>query len=650
MDVEPPFTFFFLSPFSCILQEDVSLAKEEWELSRLKALKEEEERRAELEEDEMLFTYSREDAQNQVKSPRKHHLNNKQRPRRPLKQAEPMPMGLMDKYERQVWHTEQERGGLMGRRRGMRRGSRGVHRVCRGLRREAASGVDVRTSEKSRGVVVVVDSGGEEFTEPVKHSSSTTDATSLPEQGITGVKRGSGRGRGRGRGSPRKGRGGVQRLGTGANVGAVKNSVGSVSPGKLNPAIQSPWSNPNLVIRTRKASVAGPDSVRESECENGEIDVVNIPAVSSRNVTPLLSKLTSKLPTVTQDRGHAACSVTTKVVSGAGSTPVVSYVKNIQGPSVSLSGLRNIQLNAGNVSAKLNSVPFNSLRTVVNNNTQGTVRAASHQQTTAKTVRNTVPILEKMAMQLGSAVKPSPVMPARSLVSSLPPPKPQLVQSRASFAQVVQKAPVAGRPSVSNVSIPTPSVRPSATLVQPSTPRTSQPATHAIQIGNQIIRLQNLSSSPNQIIQLRSNTGQQHFIQIRQVLPTGGGQPQTVLVNRPTQQAGVVMGRPVVNSTGVARPVVNTTSVPRPIINSAGIARPVANSGGLSRPLVNSVVVPRAVNSTVLSRQVLLTQPKAVVQQPNVVRLQQAGPGSHDLTQNRLKLAVTSSSDIICIE
>ena len=41
--------------------------KKDWELGRLKALKEEEERRAELEEDEMLYIYSRDDAYNQVK-------------------------------------------------------------------------------------------------------------------------------------------------------------------------------------------------------------------------------------------------------------------------------------------------------------------------------------------------------------------------------------------------------------------------------------------------------------------------------------------------------------------------------------------------------------------------------------------------------
>lgn len=41
--------------------------KKDWELNRLKALKEEEEKRAELEEDEMLYTYSRDDAYQQVK-------------------------------------------------------------------------------------------------------------------------------------------------------------------------------------------------------------------------------------------------------------------------------------------------------------------------------------------------------------------------------------------------------------------------------------------------------------------------------------------------------------------------------------------------------------------------------------------------------
>ncbi|VDI33322.1 Hypothetical predicted protein [Mytilus galloprovincialis] len=50
-----------------IAEEDIQNAKKDWELGRLKALKEEEERRLEVEEDEMLFTYTREDAFNQVK-------------------------------------------------------------------------------------------------------------------------------------------------------------------------------------------------------------------------------------------------------------------------------------------------------------------------------------------------------------------------------------------------------------------------------------------------------------------------------------------------------------------------------------------------------------------------------------------------------
>ncbi|XP_048751446.2 helicase domino-like isoform X4 [Ostrea edulis] len=47
-------------------EEDIENVKKDWELGRLKALKEEEERRAELEEDEMLYIYSRDDAYNQV--------------------------------------------------------------------------------------------------------------------------------------------------------------------------------------------------------------------------------------------------------------------------------------------------------------------------------------------------------------------------------------------------------------------------------------------------------------------------------------------------------------------------------------------------------------------------------------------------------
>ncbi|XP_052268550.1 helicase domino-like isoform X1 [Dreissena polymorpha] len=49
-----------------IAEDDIEAIKKDWELNRLKALKEEEEKRAEMEEDEMLYTYSRDDAYQQV--------------------------------------------------------------------------------------------------------------------------------------------------------------------------------------------------------------------------------------------------------------------------------------------------------------------------------------------------------------------------------------------------------------------------------------------------------------------------------------------------------------------------------------------------------------------------------------------------------
>jgi len=51
---------------------DIEQAKKDWELNRLKSQREEEERKAELEEDDMLYTYSKEDGMNQVRrSPKK---------------------------------------------------------------------------------------------------------------------------------------------------------------------------------------------------------------------------------------------------------------------------------------------------------------------------------------------------------------------------------------------------------------------------------------------------------------------------------------------------------------------------------------------------------------------------------------------------
>lgn len=48
------------------LQEEIEAQKKDWELGRLQALREEEERRAQLEDNDVPFTYTREDASNQV--------------------------------------------------------------------------------------------------------------------------------------------------------------------------------------------------------------------------------------------------------------------------------------------------------------------------------------------------------------------------------------------------------------------------------------------------------------------------------------------------------------------------------------------------------------------------------------------------------
>ena len=62
-------------------QEDIENSKKGWELARLKALKEEEERKAELEDDEMLYIYSKDDSQ--VKKKGRKPLKNKPKPQSP---------------------------------------------------------------------------------------------------------------------------------------------------------------------------------------------------------------------------------------------------------------------------------------------------------------------------------------------------------------------------------------------------------------------------------------------------------------------------------------------------------------------------------------------------------------------------------------
>jgi len=56
----------------CVIQEEVSIAKEEWELGHLKAIKEEDERRAEIEEDDMLYLSLHESSPNKSSATGKH--------------------------------------------------------------------------------------------------------------------------------------------------------------------------------------------------------------------------------------------------------------------------------------------------------------------------------------------------------------------------------------------------------------------------------------------------------------------------------------------------------------------------------------------------------------------------------------------------
>jgi hypothetical protein len=95
-----------------------------------------------------------------------------------------------------------------------------------------------------------------------------------------------------------------------------------------------------------------------------------------------------------------------------------------------------------------------------------------------------------------------------------------------------------------------------------------------IQIGNQIIRLQNLSTVPNQIIQLRTSSGQHQFIQIRQVAPASRSSPQSVVVQKP----GVVVQKPLLQSNS-PRTVLQTNQ--QIVLNS---------------PTLQSTQLPRVVN------------------------------------------------------
>lgn len=90
---------------------DIEQAKRDWELNRLKQQREEEERRAELEEDDMLYTYSKEDSMNQV--PRKPKKYQRKRPIPPpcrKSKRPPRPKQLQRIPEPELEHKPKRRG------------------------------------------------------------------------------------------------------------------------------------------------------------------------------------------------------------------------------------------------------------------------------------------------------------------------------------------------------------------------------------------------------------------------------------------------------------------------------------------------------------------------------------------------------------
>ncbi|XP_063967591.1 helicase SRCAP-like [Lytechinus pictus] len=132
-------------------EEQVEAAKREWELGRLQALKEQEEREAELEEDEVLYTYSREDSENKV------HKNSKN-VKRKEKSRGTVEKSVRDTRQSRSDSREKSRR-ISGSREGSRASSRAssragsppsIERQSRRVRSRASSGASGTDGDLSR--------------------------------------------------------------------------------------------------------------------------------------------------------------------------------------------------------------------------------------------------------------------------------------------------------------------------------------------------------------------------------------------------------------------------------------------------------------------------------------------------------------------
>ncbi len=423
------------------------MAKEEWELSRLQALKEEEERRQEEEEDEMLYTYTRDDAMNQVKSKNK-RLNPmckaslaKRVQSRAAAYAASQDV-LIDEDKNVV---SIKRGRIKGRRSSAGSTHSDPGKVTPASTRQARvrlEKVEVSPTEKENDEGIV----------------TRSRAASGDELSPTRAKAG----------------------GKKASPGRVKAPGGS--PGKNIPPVLQPWSNPNLVIRTRHA--------RQSVDPDGEIDVTSVPqapVVSSTMVSP--PKVGTSTPGKMRDRENLFAAFS---------------------PSRTAGGL-------------LGMTPPG---------------------TPATSINNTVPILEKMAAQLGT------INPKTGLAT----PTTQIIILRNSQGQTMYTSPAAAAALLRSKGGQLPASM--AAGVQPSKvppPAQAKPATVSPQTSTQML----LQGSA-----LVKNQQGQTLLVPRHLLPSMLQQQGKTLVNAQGQPIGTV---PVAGPLRLA----TAAGTPKPVSSAA---------------------------------------------------------------------------------
>lgn len=233
----------------------MELAKNSWELARLKALKEEEERRAEWEEDEMLFTYSREDSYNQVKKSsksRKSQGGAKSTGSTPTTQTRPSRANSRKSLDSSgAPNTPVEQNVIK------------VGKVPQ------ASPVNVKVQNPVDSSPAVVQ---KKVIAPLNIHVATSKPSNSPLRSpnhtLTSPK-------GRLVSPPNS------RVASPSNVLSPKPKV--LSPKEnSNPNTPQPWSNPNLVIRTRRASkqeaILKQEERFRHDSESSEVDILTLPA------------------------------------------------------------------------------------------------------------------------------------------------------------------------------------------------------------------------------------------------------------------------------------------------------------------------------------------------------------------------------------